>query len=146
MSLEGDIEFECEGKKWNVARLTQEVQDAYGRWAEQHCFQVLRHSRAMMDDREYNHLLSEHQQMKRLGQFELLPGSEAMKLLLNTEEGYKKLVYLCFRKRHGVMPEEVAGMMDRNEEQFKELFLDIMSSKKKWLTGRNAGGSCSPQA
>lgn len=143
MSLEGNIAVQLGDKEYQVSRLTQEIQDKYGEWVEQQCLKVLRHSRAAMNDAEYNHLLSEHQRMKRHGEFELLPGSESMAHLTRTVDGYRHFMFLCFRKCQGITEAEVGKLMDDNEEEFKRLFLEIMSTKKAWL-GKGGGGCSLP--
>lgn len=144
MSLEEPIQFTLNDQIYHVSRLTQEIQDKFGLWVEQQAFKILRHSRSQMNDQEYNHLLSEHQKMKRLGQFELYPGSEAWNHLIMTADGYKYMIWLCFRKYQGTTPEEISAMMEAHEEEFKPLIAEILASKKKWLIEKNVGGSCLP--
>jgi hypothetical protein len=130
MSLKPDIEITIENKPYKVSVLTQEIQDKFGTWVEQVYWKVLRHSRKDCNDDEYNHLLSEHQHRKVMGAFELVHGSESMKYLLNTVDGYRQFMYLCFRRHCGITPAELNDLMERNSEQFKDCFLQIMSSKK----------------
>jgi predicted metal-dependent phosphotriesterase family hydrolase len=115
---------------YEASRLTQELQDAFGRWCEDQAWRTLRHTRAKCNDAEYAVLLSEHQAMKRFDGFEIGARGSQADAYLATKDGYVHFVFLAMRKCQGVTEEQVKAMMAKHPQEFLDLFQTIMASKK----------------
>jgi hypothetical protein len=130
MSLDGPLQITIDETTYEVSRLTQELQDAFGRWCEDHAWRVLRHTRKKCNDQEYAVLLSEHQAFKRFGGFELRTRGSQADVYLTTDDGYVQFMFLALRKHQGVTEDQVKAMLAAHPQEFLDLFRSILASKK----------------
>ena len=127
--MSDSIQFTAGETTYEVSRLTQALQDAFGRWCENNSLVVLNDFKPKIPWESYCVLLSEHQRMRRQQGFEF--GSSEAVQQLSTGDGYAQFMFLAFRAHQAVTPDHVRSILEAHPAECLALFDQIMETKKK---------------